>query len=79
MTIDITPDTYEQWLDKRGGQVSALRDLLRNHELSSGEAAHIVGVTGRTFRRYMEKPPRVRKPPHPIPYAVLYTLLSHLD
>ena len=77
MTIDITPDTYEQWLDERGGQVTALRDLLREHELSSGEAARIVGVTGRSFRRYMDV--RDGKPRYPVPYAVLFALLTRLS
>ena len=77
--IDLTPENFEQWLNERGGQATAIRDLLTAHNLSGPQAARIVGVTGRSFRRYMEKRPRTKKPPYPVPYAVIFTLLTRLD
>ena len=76
--MKLTPENYEQWLDERGGQEAALRELLSAHDLTSGPTARMVGVTGRTFRRYLMKPTRGKPHPYPIPFSVLYTLLNEL-
>ena len=51
--------------------VDVIRDFLDRNGLSQGDAAKLVDVSTRTFRRYV-----ATRSPVPIPYAVWFTLTT---
>lgn len=69
----VAPGATDDYLAGKSQQ-EALRDLMQEHDLTGAQVSALVGVDGRTVRRWLA--PDDQAGHREMPYAVWYTLLA---
>lgn len=69
----VAPGAADDYLDGKSQQ-EALRDLMQEHDLTGAQVGALVGVDGRTVRRWLA--PDDQDGHRAMPYAVWFTLIA---